>query len=82
MREVEFRTIDRLFIKMSINDKMWVIFLLFLVALTSVAGSRYFNEIQQFEQQAISASEAKLLVSLMLNQTALQKLTAYRNRTA
>lgn len=39
MREVEFRTIDRLFIKMSINDKMWVIFLLFLVALTSVAGS-------------------------------------------
>ncbi|ENK3143270.1 methyl-accepting chemotaxis protein [Vibrio alginolyticus] len=60
MREVEFRTIDRLFIKMSINDKMWVIFLLFLVALTSVAGSRYFNEVQQFEQQAISASEAKL----------------------
>ncbi|EPC1315294.1 methyl-accepting chemotaxis protein [Vibrio alginolyticus] len=60
MREVEFRTIDRLFIKMSINDKMCVIFLLFLVALTSVAGSRYFNEIQQFEQQAISASEAKL----------------------
>lgn len=60
MREVEFRTIDRLFIKMSINDKMWVIFLLFLVALTSVAGSRYFNEIQQFKQQAISASEAKL----------------------
>ncbi|MCR9614958.1 methyl-accepting chemotaxis protein, partial [Vibrio alginolyticus] len=41
-------------------DKMWVIFLLFLVALTSVAGSRYFNEIQQFKQQAISASEAKL----------------------
>ncbi|MCG9230525.1 methyl-accepting chemotaxis protein [Vibrio diabolicus] len=60
MREVEFRTIDRLFIKMSINDKMWVIFLLFLVALTSVAGSRYFNEIQQFKQQTISASEAKL----------------------
>ncbi|QRG84859.1 methyl-accepting chemotaxis protein [Vibrio diabolicus] len=60
MREVEFRTIDRLFIKMSINDKMWVIFLLFLVALTSVAVSRYFNEIQQFKQQAISASEAKL----------------------
>ncbi|TDE26022.1 methyl-accepting chemotaxis protein [Vibrio owensii] len=60
MREVEFRTIDRLFIKMSINDKMWVIFLLFLVALTSVAGSRYFNDIQQFEQQSILAAEAKL----------------------
>lgn len=60
MREVEFRTIDSLFIKMSINDKMWVIFLLFLVTLTSVAGSRYFNDIQQFEQQSILAAEAKL----------------------
>ncbi|GAK21987.1 N-acetylglucosamine regulated methyl-accepting chemotaxis protein [Vibrio sp. JCM 19052] len=45
---------------MSINDKMWVIFLLFLVTLTSVAGSRYFNDIQQFEQQSILAAEAKL----------------------
>lgn len=25
MREVQFRTIDRVFIRMSINDKMWVI---------------------------------------------------------
>ncbi|PFG58262.1 methyl-accepting chemotaxis protein [Vibrio sp. ES.051] len=60
MREVEFRTIDRLFIKMSINDKMWVIFLLFMVALTSVAGSRYMNEMQQFEQQAIATTQARL----------------------
>lgn len=61
MREVEFRTIDRLFIKMSINDKVWVIFLLFLLALTSVAGSRYYNEINQFEHQAIISAQAKLL---------------------
>lgn len=60
MREVEFRTIDKLFIKMSINDKIWVIFLLFLVTLTSVAGSRYFNDIQQFEEQSILTVEAKL----------------------
>ncbi|AEX24431.1 methyl-accepting chemotaxis protein [Vibrio sp. EJY3] len=60
MREVEFRTIDRLFIKMSINDKVWVIFLLFLLALTSVAGSRYYNEINQFEHQAIISAQAKL----------------------
>ena len=59
MREVEFRTIDRLFIKMSINDKVWVIFLLFLLALTSVAGSRYYNEINQFEHQAIISAQAK-----------------------
>ena len=60
MREVEFRTIDKLFIKMSNNDKIWVIFLLFLVTLTSVAGSRYFNDIQQFEDQSILTVEAKL----------------------
>ncbi|MBR9875900.1 methyl-accepting chemotaxis protein [Vibrio sp. J1-1] len=60
MREVEFRTIDRLFIKMSINDKVWVIFLLFLLALTSVAGSRYYNEINQFEHQTIVSVQAKL----------------------
>ncbi|HHC6611459.1 methyl-accepting chemotaxis protein [Vibrio parahaemolyticus] len=60
MREVEFRTIDRLFIKMSINDKMWVIFLLFLMALTSVAGSRYLNDLHQFERQSIANVQAKL----------------------
>ncbi|MDV6250210.1 methyl-accepting chemotaxis protein [Vibrio sp. EA2] len=60
MREVEFRTIDRLFIKMSINDKVWVIFLLFLLALTSVAGNRYYNEISQFEHQSIVSGQAKL----------------------
>ncbi|MGP8306820.1 methyl-accepting chemotaxis protein [Vibrio sp. YIC-376] len=60
MREVEFRTIDRLFIKMSINDKIWVIFLLFLVALTSIAGSRYYNEVVQFEQQSIKVAQSRL----------------------
>ncbi len=60
MREVEFRTIDKLFIKMSINDKMWAIFLLFLGALTSVAGSRYFNDIQAFEQGSIASAQATI----------------------
>ncbi len=60
MREVEFRTIDKLFIKMSINDKMWAIFLLFLGALTSVAGSRYFNDIQAFEQRSIASAQATI----------------------
>ncbi|MDN3696262.1 methyl-accepting chemotaxis protein [Vibrio cortegadensis] len=60
MKEVQFRTIDRLFIKMSINDKMWVIFALFLVALTATAGARYFNSIDQIESQSITAAEYKL----------------------
>lgn len=60
MKEVEFRTIDRLFIKMSVNDKMWVIFVLFLIAITSTAGARYFNSIEQIEAQSITAVEYKL----------------------
>ncbi|HCG8609389.1 methyl-accepting chemotaxis protein [Vibrio parahaemolyticus] len=75
MREVEFRTIDRLFIKMSINDKMWVIFLLFLVALTSVAGSRYLNDLHQFEQQSIANVQAKLDGIIEANPTDIYQIT-------
>ncbi|EGR0395757.1 methyl-accepting chemotaxis protein [Vibrio parahaemolyticus] len=75
MREVEFRTIDRLFINMSINDKMWVIFLLFLVALTSVAGSRYLNDLHQFEQQSIANVQAKLDGIIEANPTDIYQIT-------
>ncbi|EJG2369810.1 methyl-accepting chemotaxis protein [Vibrio parahaemolyticus] len=75
MREVEFRTIDRLFIKMSINDKMWVIFLLFLMALTSVAGSRYLNDLHQFEQQSIANVQAKLDGIIEANPTDIYQIT-------
>ncbi|MGF1754089.1 methyl-accepting chemotaxis protein [Vibrio makurazakiensis] len=60
MKEVQFRTIDRLFIKMSINDKMWVIFLLFLTAISVTAGSRYFNTLEQIDLQAKQQAEYKL----------------------
>lgn len=60
MKEVEFRTIDRLFIKMSINDKMWVIFALFLVAVAAIAGGRYLQETNAIEQQTIQAAEHRL----------------------
>jgi len=60
MKEVQFRTIDRLFIKMSINDKMWVIFLLFVTAITFVAGARYFGTVEQIQQHAIKNAEYQL----------------------
>lgn len=60
MRQVEFRTIDRLFIKMSINDKMWVVFALFLIALTALAGTRYQNSISVAEQNIVISAEQKL----------------------
>ncbi len=60
MKEVQFRMIDRVFIKMSINDKMWAIFALFFVTLTALAGTRYWQTIQGFETQAKLAVEYKL----------------------
>lgn len=60
MKEVEFRTIDRVFIKMSINDKMWVVFTLFLLAIASISGARYFDTLDNIEQQSKLAVEYKL----------------------
>ncbi len=60
MKEVQFRTIDRLFIKMSINDKIWMIILLFVIALSCVSGARYFATTEQAESHAIVTVEAKL----------------------
>ncbi|WP_260260179.1 methyl-accepting chemotaxis protein [Vibrio intestinalis] len=60
MKEVQFRTIDRLFIKMSINDKMWAIFALFVISLACVAGNRYLDQISHAEQLAMVKVEARL----------------------
>jgi len=60
MKEVQFRTIDKLFIKMSINDKMWVIFLMFLVALGSVSTNTYLNQLSHIEQNAKTIAEQRL----------------------
>ena len=60
MKEVQFRTIDKLFIKMSINDKMWVIFLIFLVALGSLSTNTYLNQLSQIEQNAKTSAEQQL----------------------
>lgn len=60
MKEVDFRTIDRLFIKMSINDKFWVILTLFLVTVTFLAGSRYISTVDQANQSVIQIAESKL----------------------
>ncbi|MXR70192.1 methyl-accepting chemotaxis protein [Shewanella sp. JBTF-M18] len=60
MREVNFRTIDKLFIKMSINDKFWVIGALFFIAITSLGVSRYQESIDRIEQASMTAIEAEL----------------------
>ncbi|WP_028862860.1 methyl-accepting chemotaxis protein [Psychromonas aquimarina] len=60
MKEVQFRNIDKLFIKMSINDKFMVIFGLFLIALTTLSVGRYQNSLEQVEQQSMQALEQQL----------------------
>ncbi|MBY6196340.1 methyl-accepting chemotaxis protein [Vibrio hangzhouensis] len=69
MREVKFRKIDALFIKMSINDKMWVSFALFLIALTFSAIGRYHDTISNAELHAIASTEAKLNAYLDVTQS-------------
>ncbi|WP_394129357.1 methyl-accepting chemotaxis protein [Shewanella maritima] len=59
MKQVEFRNIDKLFIKMSINDKFWSIFALFLLILSAVSISSYFNKVDLIEQQSQFALEQK-----------------------
>ncbi|MCW8345571.1 methyl-accepting chemotaxis protein [Vibrio sp. ZSDZ65] len=60
MREVQFRKIDSIFIKMSISDKVWVLFALFLLALSFTAINRYQDAIIHAEQLAITAAESRL----------------------
>lgn len=60
MKEVQFRTIDKLFIKMSINDKIWAIFALFFIALSITALGRYQQTVIHIESKSMSYVEAKL----------------------
>lgn len=60
MKEVQFRTIDKLFIKMSINDKFWVIFLIFLAAVASLSGLNYVNKVEYIDASAKHQAEYKL----------------------
>ena len=60
MKEVQFRNIDKLFIKMSLNDKFWVIFGLFLLVLSAVSISRYQHTLTQIQAQSMTAVEQRL----------------------
>ncbi|MGR5061853.1 methyl-accepting chemotaxis protein [Photobacterium sp. DNB22_13_2] len=61
MREVEFRTVDRLFVKMSVNDKFWVLFALITTVVTAIAGLHYRQSVTQLERQQLAVTEARLV---------------------
>lgn len=60
MKEVQFRSIDKLFIKMSINDKFWVIFGLFLIVIATISVGRYQHSLQEIENKSMVALESQL----------------------
>lgn len=62
MREVEFRTIDRMFVKMSVNDKFWVLFALIATVVTAIAGLQYRQTVGQLEQHQLVLTETRLAV--------------------
>jgi methyl-accepting chemotaxis protein len=64
MKQVDFRNIDKLFIKMSINDKFWTVFGLFLIILSSVSISGYLNKIEHIEQQSLHVLEQKMVATV------------------
>ncbi|WP_394143724.1 methyl-accepting chemotaxis protein [Vibrio atypicus] len=70
MKEVDFRTIDRLFIKMSINDKLWVIVTLFLITVSALAGSRYISTLDIAKHAEVNAAERQLKTILSISASA------------
>ena len=60
MREVKFRTIDRLFIKMSINDKLWVMFFAIAAVVVGISGSHYYSALKRIETASIERAEARI----------------------
>ncbi|TKB48519.1 methyl-accepting chemotaxis protein [Ferrimonas sediminicola] len=60
MREVEFRTIDRLFIKLTLNEKFWILFLMAALAVMGVATKGYLEVSQMAEQRSLAQAQGRL----------------------
>ena len=78
MKEVQFRNVDKLFIKMSLNDKFWVIFGLFFIVLSSVSINSYQKTLTQIERQSMTTVEQRLtgMVQALEATKQLDKLTS------
>jgi len=76
MKQVQFRRIDKLFIKMSINDKFGVIGGLFLIMLATLSIARYQHSVEQIENHSMSALQSQLsgMVFVLESQQRLDKL--------
>lgn len=60
MREVDFRTIDRLFVKTNITDKFWAMFIIITIAIVGAASYHYSSSIEASNKQALAVANASL----------------------
>ncbi|NQZ92662.1 MAG: methyl-accepting chemotaxis protein [Moritella sp.] len=85
MREVNFRTIDKLFIKMNITDKFWLLFIIITATLIGFSGSHYYATIAQsnaanhLQAQTRLVSTVNTLKGVGLNKDDLQTSLLQQN---
>ncbi|WP_017219858.1 methyl-accepting chemotaxis protein [Moritella dasanensis] len=85
MREVNFRTIDKLFIKMNITDKFWLLFIMISTTLIGLSGSNYYAKMARIDvanhQQAQTrlTSTIDALKGAGLDNSELQKALLQQN---
>jgi len=60
MREVDFRTIDRLFVKTNITDKFWAMFIIITLSVVGAAGVHYSTALKAADMQAVKQAEVAL----------------------
>ena len=70
MREVNFRTIDKLFIKMNLNDKFWILFIIISLSIIGFSGSNYFSVIQQnnISNQQLAEEKLSSVIAVLTHQ--------------
>ncbi|SQD78527.1 methyl-accepting chemotaxis protein [Moritella yayanosii] len=85
MKEVNFRTIDKLFIKMNITDKFWLLFIIISATLIGFSGSHYYATIAQsnaanhLQAQTRLVSTVNALKGVGLNKDDLQTFLLQQN---
>ncbi|PKG75820.1 methyl-accepting chemotaxis protein [Shewanella sp. GutCb] len=73
MKQINFRTVDAVLIKLSLNGKFWSICTMVTLITAMVAGANYFNSKQQIE--AASMARAQATVEAYANMAMTQSLT-------
>ncbi|MCL1060268.1 methyl-accepting chemotaxis protein [Shewanella gelidimarina] len=73
MKQINFRTVDAVLIKLSLNGKFWSICTMVTLITAMVAGANYFNSKQQIETASMARAQAT--VEAYANMAMTQSLT-------